>query len=256
MGTRQTKILFFGDSHAHAIKNAIERRQESGNPVNIEAYRLLKIKNDQPFGDIDLEEFLEKTAALAPEDIVISAIGGNQHAVFSTIQHPQPFNFQLNSNDFLENDPETQIIPARVLRTHFTAGLAGRDGKTLQAFRASTAAHVIHLMPPPPKEDNAHILRHHETRFRQENISQLGVSSPKLRLKFWQLQTSILRSICDELDIQTMLPPDQALTSDGFLKPEYYAGDATHANTRYGELVLQQIEMRSKQIAREPQRLP
>lgn len=256
MTGRQTKILFFGDSHAHAIKNAIERRHEINQPVAIEAYRLLKIKNNHPFGDIELEEFLTKISALEPGDIVVSAIGGNQHAVFSTIQHPKPFDFQLNSNDPLEDNGEIQLIPARALHAHFKAGLTGRDGKTLQAFRASTTAKVIHLMPPPPKEDNEHILRHHETRFGQENIAELGVSSPKLRLKFWHLQTSILQSMCEELDIEPMLPPTQALTSDGFLKPEYYAGDATHANARYGELVLQQIEARSKQIASESRRLP
>lgn len=250
----QPKILLFGDSHAHAIQNAIENRQKRLKHIPVEAYRLLKIKNNNPFGDIDLEDFITKISDLDSRDIVISVIGGNQHAVFSTIQHPKHFDFQLNPHDDLHFNSKVEIIPARALRAYFTAGLKGRDGKTLQAFRTATTARVIHLVPPPPKEDNGHILRHHETRFVEENIAGLGVSPPSLRLKFWQLQTSILQSMCAELEIEAMLPPAGAVTDRGFLKPEYYAGDATHANAEYGELILQQIETLATHVAGEPRR--
>ena len=43
-------------------------------------------------------------------------------------------------------------------------------------------------------------------------------------------------------NVTLLYPPKITLTSKGYLKPEYYANDATHANADYGELVLQQIE--------------
>jgi len=103
---------------------------------------------------------------------------------------------------------------------------------------------VVHLQPPPPKRDNDHILRHHESRFSEDRIADLGVSTPELRMAFWQLQATLLASLCAELDIEVLPPPPGALDPDGFLAEAFYASDATHANPLYGELVLQQIEER------------
>ena len=233
--------LLFGDSHVYAVQRAIERRNAKGLAVPLNAHRLLKTKNDVVMGDTSFEEFLKLAGGLGTTDTVISMIGGNQHAVFSTIQHPQPFSFLMPGDTPDPADSALATIPYRALAVHFDNGIRGRDGKSLKALRDATRARMIHLQPPPPKSDNQHIMRHHESNFANENITQLGVSPPVLRLKFWRLQSELLARLCAELGIEVLPPPAAALDPEGYLAHDCYANDATHANPAYGELVLQQI---------------
>jgi hypothetical protein len=167
-------------------------------------------------------------------------IGGNQHAVYSTIQHPQPFDFFTpESGGVAESTAE--LIPYRALEDIFARGLRTGDGRSLEALRSGTVARVVHVLPPPPKRDNAHITNHHESSF-AEDLPQHGVSPPELRLKFWNLQTRVLKQICGEFGIEIMLPPPATVDEDGFLRPEYYARDATHGNWLYGERVIRELE--------------
>lgn len=101
---------------------------------------------------------------------------------------------------------------------------------------------MVHLLAPPPKADSDFIQQHHDSQFAADGIATLGVSSPQLRLKFWQMQNRALADICADLSIETIAPPAAACDADGFLSREFYARDATHANAAYGELVLQQLE--------------
>ena len=234
--------MVIGDSHVDAIKRAIKVRRMGGAETDVSAYRLSKMKNDKLIGDISFQDCIVRIRTLGPRDVVVSAIGGNQHAVFSTIQHPTPFDFFEQGNDSVASDDTVQIIPKRMLASIFDAGIRNGDGQQLSALRGATKARVFHLVPPPPKENNAHILSYHETKFAEDDIVSLGVSPPALRLKFWKLQASILGQFCGENAIEIIYPIAAALTPDGYLSPDYYANDATHANGRYGELVLQHLE--------------
>ena len=111
-------------------------------------------------------------------------------------------------------------------------------------MRSATEARVVHLIPPPQKADNEYIAHHHEKSYARQGIATLGVSPPELRLKFWRLQARILSKICRNLRVDVMMPPKAAIYR-GFLRPEYYAEDTTHANELYGELVLRAVEAES-----------
>jgi hypothetical protein len=235
------RILLFGDSHSHAVQRAIDKRQGKGEPVPLSAYRLLKDKNGRQIGDLSFEDFLGVIGRLGRDDIVLSMIGGNQHAVFSTIQHPQPFDFFGPTRNPAAED-SVEIVPYRALQGIFGRGLRKGDGKSLEALRAATIARVVHIIPPPPKQDNDHIQEHHETLFAANDLVNRGVSSPALRLKFWHLQTHILEGLCAEFGIEVMMPPARAVDEAGFLRAEFFARDATHANWRYGEWILREIE--------------
>jgi hypothetical protein len=141
-----------------------------------------------------------------------------------------------------EIQPDVELIPFRPLYEYFSEALRLGDGQTIAALRNSTKAQIVHLLAPPPKRENDYIEEHHDTLFAAAGISSLGVSPPGLRMKFWQLQNRAIEEICVELGIETLAPPRDAADPDGFLKRTFYAGDATHANARYGELVLQQLE--------------
>jgi hypothetical protein len=241
--TRPREILLFGDSHSHAVQSAIQKRIGKGQAAPLTAHRLLKEKNGSHIGDTSFEDFLKLIGKLDANDVVLSMIGGNQHAVYSTIQHPQAFDFFEPGQEGIPTQA-TEIIPYRAIEAAFATGLRRGDGKSLQAIRAATVARVVHIIPPPPKRDNAFVEQHHESLFAVEGLATRGVSSPELRLKFWKLQTRVLETLCAEFGIEVMMPPPPALEHRGFLRPEYYARDATHANWRYGERVLREVESR------------
>lgn len=237
------RIVLFGDSHSYAVQRAIEKREGKGRQAPLSAHRLSKIKNGKQQGDTSFEEFLDIVRPLTPEDVVLSMIGGNQHAVFSTIQHPQHFDF-LEPGSPRRIEPGAELIPYRILAEAFSTGIRNRDGKSLKALREATSARVVHVIPPPPKGDNEFIQKYHESVFANEGISERGVSSPALRMKFWSLQTKVLEQICSDLGVDVMMPPARACDPEGFLLPDFGANDATHGNPRYGELILREVEQK------------
>lgn len=263
------RVILFGDSHVEAIQQAISRRAEMGRKVGIDARRLLKLKekpsenaeaSDKPgapwlsrlwkrhfgrrstMGDTTFDEFLVIARSLRASDVVISVIGGNQHAVVGTIQHPKPLDFVVPGEEVRPLDNTAEIIPYRTIYAYFLGGIRERDGKALAALRAATVARIVHLQSPPPKASNGFITKRHDTQFAAQGISDFGVSNPELRLKFWRLQNAALEELCAELDIELLPPPPAAVHPKGYLDRPFYARDATHANVEYGDLVVSQLE--------------
>lgn len=272
----QPRIIVFGDSHIDAVRRAGKLRLMARKPLAVEAYRLPKMtRSDNSADSTPFEDVMSIVRNLSSQDMVFSMIGGNQHAVLATIQHPLPFDFfGLEDGDIINE--EIEIIPRNVVRAFLKSGIMAGDGERLKILREATAARVFHIIPPPPKESAEHILRCHETHFaslgrefaaqarerghpgnpgigrriaswwrhllgiRQENPH--GISAASLRRKAWQLQVEILEDICKSINIEPIDPPSRAVTANGFLDPLYYAQDVTHANSDYGELILQTID--------------
>ena len=272
---RAGKIFFFGDSHIHAIQEALAVRERKGIVHRMEARRLFKAKQiKEPkestpqtqsrllaafdwfrrgrrqsefaiIGDITFRAARRAVRKLGPDDVFVSVIGGNQHAVFSTIQHPQRFDFVLPGEDEPAHASMhgAELIPFNTLYEFFRASLRDGDVQTIASLRMLTKARVVHLLTPPPKRDNSWIEQHHDTLFASEGIDRLGVSNPELRMKFWRLQNRALGELCAAVRVEVLGPPQEACDPDGFLIRDCYAGDATHANRHYGELVLKQLEL-------------
>lgn len=235
------RVVVFGDSHTAALARGKEFPDRSELYKHIDIVRVRKSKGDKLVGDVELEQFCRSISRLDEQDFVFSAIGGNQYAVVSTVQHPVDFDFFSGPLDEEGTSDGIQLIPMRALTGFIESGVRSNDGPVLRAIRQATKARVFHLSPPPPKENNSFISQYFESRFAGEGIDKLGPSKPRLRLKCWNAQSASLQQLCKELDIEWVPPPAAAVTEDGFLAPKYYAKDATHANRRYGELVLMQI---------------
>jgi hypothetical protein len=237
------RILVLGDSHTQAIKQALKaRRGSSHKNIEIEAYRYSKIKNGKEIGDLSPEKIVDRVAALDSHDLVVSTIGGNQHQTLSLVQHPVPFDLCMPGESEPTEPPAVEnVIPYAQMWDVFERGLRGKDGERLRQLRKAAHCTVVHLTPPPPKEDSAHILKRHETDFVRMGILEKGISPAPLRLRMWQLQVDVLRRLTEEWDVQLLPPPAQALDAQGYLAPAYYADDATHANAAYGELLIEQV---------------
>ena len=77
--------------------------------------------------------------------------------------------------------------------------------------------------------------------YRGKDIASAEVNRPELRLKLWTLENRLLAHWASENGLLFLSAPDNAKCADGYLAESCYGHDATHANQRYGELVLDQI---------------
>jgi hypothetical protein len=235
------RILVFGDSHTVALERAHTQRASSDNP-HISVLRLSKVKDGKEIGDISLDAAVSMVAESAPDDLIASTIGGNLHQVVGLVQHPVAFDF-IEPGD--QSPPDSQpcvLIPYQTIWSFFERSLRRNDGQRIKTLREAAGRPIYHLLPPPPKESTAHILQRNETAFQKAGIATKGVTPAPIRLKLWRLQCAVLRYLCTEWGFHLLPPPDGTQTPEGFLKPEYYKNDATHANAGYGELVLRQLE--------------
>lgn len=226
-------IIVIGNSHAEAIKKAADGR------ANIAVYSFKRQKNGNTIGDLTEREMEREIGKLGPDDTVVSVIGGNQHATLSLIQHDEPFDFFEPGSD----EPPLEghsVIPYAALFQLMDEYMRRKDGKKLQWLKQVSPCPVLHLLPPPPKEDTAHILRRFESNFAAAGILEKGVTPAPIRLKMWRLQCAVLQRICDELEIALVPPPSHTLES-GYLAPQFYANDATHANETYGRKVINDL---------------
>jgi hypothetical protein len=237
----QRRIAVFGDSHTAALISARDFPDRRHRYSHIRIHRVLKQKNGRSLGNSTLEDFCEEISDFGPDDLVFSAVGGNQYAVISTVQDPVDYDFLGSPDDTHKPRDGAELVPFRALESFLRKGVRGTIGPVLRTIRNSTSARVFHLAPPPPKQDNAFITRHFESRFADEGMHALGPTRPSLRLRSWIVQLQCLESLCSELNIGLVKPPKHGVTDKGYLAPNCYAKDVTHANRRYGEFVLKQI---------------
>lgn len=235
------RIVVVGDSHTDAIKRALARGRFVDPEIAVEAYRYSRVKNGKEIGDLSEPEVCELVASLGRDDLIVSTIGGNQHQTLALIQHPDRFDVMLPGDFETIPDQSCSLIPYAQLFETLERGIKNKDGARLKILREAAGAKVVHLIPPPPKEDAEHIMRRHETDFAKSGIAEKGISPAALRKKVWQIQVAALRSTCSEIDVDLLDPPVGTLDEHGFLGREYYADDATHGNTKYGERILRQL---------------
>jgi hypothetical protein len=236
------RIYVFGDSHTVALLQALAVESRAAMYAAIKVVRIKKNKDGKEIGDESLDRFCERLARLEPHDYVFSAIGGNQYAVVSTIRHEREF---LVLDRHSEGDhgltSQSEVVPHRAFHSFIESGVWNSDGPILRKMRGATTAKLLHLSPPPPKFENDFIRQYHESRFAAAGLGKLDPTDPAFRLACWKMQQQCLSDLCLDVDVQLLLPPAAAVTPEGYLGRAYYSKDVTHANRRYGELVLRQI---------------
>ena len=246
-GMSERKIVIVGDSHVQAMQRALRKREEKPGSADTSSlkffvYQFSRPKNGKLVGDGSVEDIVKIISKTTGNDIVVTTIGGNHHNVVGLVQHPVPFDFLEPDADMPRTQNGVQNIPYNTMLDFFEDRVHGKDRVRLSQIRDAARGAVYSLIPPPPKQDEAHILRRHEAAFQSWGIFENGISPAPLRSRLWRLHARVLRASCDELGVCLVPAPKQAVSADGFLQPQYYADDASHANAAYGELVLRQLE--------------
>ena len=175
---------------------------------------------------------------VARSRFVALSLWGNWYNSVALVDHPEPFDFIYPSFDEAV-DPSRRIIPFHQIRHAFASNVRFQL-RMLDQFRAMTEAAMVLLEPPPPIESHEHIATHPGP-FGEE-IAKHGITPAAIRRKLWKLQSAIYGSAAEELRV-TFLPfPERAMSPSGFLAPDYCYPYPTHANERYGSIMLLKLE--------------
>ena len=234
------RIFVFGDSHTRTLRKAVS--DEAGNtllPCEFDIHWMLTEKNEVVRGDLKYEDAQHIVANLNSRDILVISLLGTAHNIFGLVQHERRFMLIDKQLDSIGITEDIELIPSRCIQDMFDA-FCRKNGR-IKELKSLSHAPVFHLMTPPPKQDN-NFIKQKASRYRDMLISnEYDISPPYLRLRLYQLEMQALTQVCKEWGIDVIPPPTEAITPEGFLKEEYYGSDATHANSAYGKLVVQQL---------------
>ena len=173
-------------------------------------------------------------------EVIVSCVMGNEYNTVGILNHPRRFDFYLPARPDLPTDENAEILPVGLVEDLIRARLANAVGLYLGMLsRAGTHAVKVHIPPPPPVRENSYI----ETYPGQfgEKVRQFGVSPPFFRLKMWKLTCRVLQRLCEEAGVNFHRLPDSVFDADGFLAQPFMNRDPTHANARYGQIILDNI---------------
>lgn len=221
---------------------ALSRVSKISEVFEIEVLRLLR-KNAQPSeSELDFAVLCEKAAKLGPNDLVFTTFRGNAYNTLGMMKHPNSYDIVIPGFQLLDRHEYNEIIPYNLVKEYMDYVIRASTGGLALKIKGATSAVVSCLATPPPKEDAEHILRGAETAFRDAGIQDIGVAPALVRLKLWEMQHRALRNFCKRKELNYMPPPPICLDATGYLAREYYAKDATHANERYGSILIEQIK--------------
>ncbi|MBN8291137.1 hypothetical protein JI664_04080 [Rhodobacter sp. NTK016B] len=248
------KILFLGDSHSHCIRDALAQGLADTQGCTVSVDRIQSVKNGKVIGDRSLNEIIEACKDLTPDDLLVSVIGGNQHSVTGLVQHDVPFDILEPDEPAPTDASGVTYVPRSSVFATFERGLRSNDCQRILQLAKAGPQQTVHMAAPPPKEDDAHIMKRFETKFIEMGLAERGLSPKPLRRKLWRIQNDALRKILSEDDIELLMPPAETVTESGFLEPAFYANDATHANPAYGALLIEQAVawIKARQSAANP----
>lgn len=221
-------IVFFGDSHAHALIRACGNTGLGDNLVAVDIRRIEDGRanaKDVPLG----------LAATYPADAVFCCLGGTEYNLIGLIESPEPF-------DFLASPQDTIIVgripvPNALVRAALELRMRSALGR-MADVRAQYDCPFICVAPPPPfaeLDDTANLPRAFLPHL------AAGVAPPSVRRKLYDVQMELLEAHCTTNGIGFLPSPAEAQDQSGYLLRSFWKNDPTHGNDRYGNAVIKQM---------------
>ena len=247
-----TAVILLGDSHYSAVLRAA---QLSLHPDLPEAPSTLFLFNAWKYGltypfiqdGVLNPELVQNIADIAKTHNVVqivSLFGGAHHIALTLLDQGQPWDFVSADRPDLAPAPKAKIFSSAYVTDMFAQVMCVPFDIMAAMRKAFPTLPYAQLEAPRPNGDNAYILANLDQYFK--NLVPEGteprISPASLRLKSWYLQSEMYRRKCAELGMTYLPSPAQAADAQGYLKPEYYGSDASHANGDYGALIIAEIE--------------
>lgn len=226
-------LLCIGHSHVACVARAAESAAVPLNALNFWDMpgAILRDEGGSRFS-VALVQQLEQHSGP-----VFSMVGGAAHGVLGMLVHPRRFDFVLPTQPGLPLDPAAELLPAGVVRGVLESLMADYLALMSEVRRHSTGP-LFHIEPPPPFADNQRM--HADMPWGMYPGMLHEISPAYLRYKLWRMHSQILDEWCAGAVATLVACPREAMDENGFMREPYY-GDGAHANTAYGELVLEQM---------------
>jgi hypothetical protein len=242
-------VLLIGHSYVAAIEQAWRERAERGGAAfqmrTISFVGLFKRMCETVNGEIRLNPEIPRVFHSALEEtrpaLIVGAFWGAQHFPLSTVNNPRPFDFLLPGDPAGAASESGELVPfdliERFLRVQFA------DARLMTAAMLTQARAPLLLLPaPPPLRDFVGLTRGTTDRVIDAEVARHGVAPPSLRRKVWRACEAIYRAIAAEAGVPVAPTPPGVADAEGFRLRSYCSQDWIHANSAWGDLILDQIE--------------
>lgn len=236
MPLNKKKLLVVGNSHTQMLSNASAIYcGEQLATIDIEVCWLIS-RGKAQFGNTELDDVLEKISALKSADLLVLSFLGTMHNITGLFEHENPFSVYAPGETAVSIPAAAEVIPFKLLEAMFDEGV--REDVKVKRFAEMAACPVVHLFPPPPKEFFA---KSGKVRVVEGKQIEFRFARPDVRLALWKCEIDSVERYLKEIKVASFGPPLKAVDDGGFLLPAFHASDATHANSEYGALLLDEF---------------
>lgn len=228
------RMVFFGDSHAHALLRALTKWGDQSDLAVVDIRRV----GD---GTTNAKMIPANLAQTYPADSIFCCLGGTEYNLLGLIESDEPFDFLLTSDDTIL--PGRTPVPHGLVRSALTARLRSALGRMTEV-RTQYDCLFTCVAPPPPFagiDDTANLPRAFLPHLAK------GIAPASVRRKLYTVQIQLLEAHCRKEGITFLPAPAVAQDDAGFLLRNCWRDDPTHGNARYGAAVIEQ--MRDLQLA-------
>lgn len=161
---------------------------------------------------------------------IYSFVGKRDHTELALLAHLQPFDFVLPGESAATLDLDAEVVPLDAAR-HTMWLLAKQSLGVARRVQLLARAPLVHFESPPPASPE----------WLSEVAGWNNLAPDALRLKAWRLYSAVMKDGIEALGGVYVPSPPRAFDARGFLRAEF-CRNATHANARYGDLLIEQIE--------------
>lgn len=231
-GSPNPEIIFAGHSHTFAIYSALNKFPQFQNFFAVVAQADYSQHQVQ---DSEYWEFVRASSKKAKKTAIIW--NGNQHNIHFLLDSGFPFNFFGANLD--RNFP---TVPISQIRALFNPTFDELKTVILQ-FPKSSKILLLETPAPKPKsfldaritsdKDFLNIAKNLGL-----NLSDLKASSDELRVALWKINQQITAEIAESFSYPLISVPESSVTELGTLREDFCGDDLTHANFKYGKLLL------------------
>jgi hypothetical protein len=240
-GDPDAQIIVCGHSHAGSILMASmqpELQAEIGNSISV-CYSADWAA--APPGNADYWDFVVE---LSRGKHVVIVWNGNQHNADFMFETEPRFTILGALEQSL--DQEAFLIPIAMIKDYFKPSFE----ELIEIIPSlSNAASITLMNGPAPKP-----LTHIQNCVWQEKyyidiakslgveIDSLVITSDSLRIELWNILAELLANSAKDLGANFLSAPAASRDAFGMLLQEYWASDVTHANSKYGMLLIEELQ--------------
>ena len=251
-------IFLAGDSHYAAVAGALAKRFAEGLPsktdyAHVFVFNGWKYGLSYPFSiahegrwilNPEVKDQISFLSDGAKRINFVSMFGGGHHHALTLIAHKEPFDCVIPERPDLPLNENAQLLTISYIESVLMNYLPGPFREIQNFINAFPGLKCIHIESPPSIGDD-HFVRQNLGKWFADKLApgeELKLTHRTVRQKIWLIHSRLYDAQARKAGFEFLRAPQAAMDESGYLRPQYYGDDATHANAAYGELILRQLE--------------